>query len=56
MPTYEKAYQSFKQTGIVTEELKNSIKGLAETYNLSIDIDNLKASSIERINDALRTQ
>lgn len=56
VPTYEKAYQSFKQTGIVTEELKNSIKGLADTYNLSIDIDNLKASSIERINDALRTQ
>lgn len=56
LPTYRKAYKEFKETGEVTEELKSSITSLAKAYGLSIDTDNLKADSVEKINEALERQ
>lgn len=53
---YTDAYSKFKQTGEVTDELKNSINSLSDAYNLSISTDNLKADSVEKVNEALQKQ
>lgn len=53
---YTDAYDKFKYTGEVTDELKNSINSLSDAYNLSISTDNLKADSVEKVNEALQKQ
>lgn len=56
LPKYRAAYQEFQKTGKVTDDLKNSIQTLSEAYGLSIKTDNLKAESVDRINQALEKQ
>lgn len=53
---YEDLYQQFKDTGVVTDELKSAIKSYADALGISIDTDNLKADAVERINSQLERQ
>lgn len=53
---YTDAYNKFKQTGEITDDLKSSINSLSDAYNLSISTDNLKADSVEKVNEALQKQ
>ena len=56
VPTYNKLYEEYQKTGIVTDELIESTKNLAEAFEVTIDTDLLKAGSIEAVNNALQKQ
>lgn len=56
VPTYNKLYEEYQKTGIVTDELIESTKNLAEAFEVTIDTDLLKAGSIEAVNAALQKQ
>lgn len=56
VPTYDKLYKEYQKTGIVTDELTESTKKLAEAFGVTIDTDLLKAGSIEAVNEALQKQ
>ena len=56
VPTYNKLYKEYQKTGVVTNELIESTKKLAEAFGVTIDTDLLKAGSIETVNEALQKQ